>query len=121
MICDALIAHIYIAAICVLRGEEYAYRHHAFCVMWMADWLLCTATDICPRYRRFRKRQDDISDCLHPEFLQYTSHASIWDRTGTAKMSSVEVDILSDTSSLQAEPADFHERPWAGRGITLHQ
>lgn len=46
MICDALIAHIYIAAICVLRGEEYAYRHHAFCVMWMADWLLCTATDL---------------------------------------------------------------------------
>ena len=46
MICDTLIAHICIAVICMLYGEEYAYRHCTFRIMWMADRLLCTATDL---------------------------------------------------------------------------
>lgn len=46
MIRDTLIAHIYIAVICMLCGEEYAYRHCTFCIMRIADRLLCTATDV---------------------------------------------------------------------------
>lgn len=46
MIRDILIAHIYIAVIRMLCGEEYAYRHCTSCIMWMADRLLCAAADL---------------------------------------------------------------------------
>lgn len=38
-----------------------------------------------------------------------------------AKLSSAEVNVLSDPPSPQAEPAAFPERPCAGQGLTLPQ
>jgi len=104
----------------MLCGEEYAHRHRIFYVTWMADRLLCQVLT-SPRSRHFRKRQDDVSVCLHPEFLQYTGCAPIGDKAGIAKLSSTAMNILSDASSRQAERAAFRGRPWAGQGISLHR